>query len=104
MWIINYTMNNIHSIYIYMKNKRILTVSAFEIIHSFCLRDIYLFFSFLYSSYYITCAGNIIAIDSIITSDNIAALALKALLEYNRKSTEIKKYICICICFAYENK
>jgi len=49
------------------------------------------------------------AIDGIIASDNIAVLALKALLEYNRISTiEIKIYIYIYvymyIYFAYENK
>jgi len=68
-----------------MKNKRIfkLYVSSFEI-YSFRLCDIYSFFSFQSSSWYYitsTCAG--IAIDDIIASDNIAALALKALLEYN---------------------
>ena len=95
-----------------MKNKRIfkLYVVAFEIIYSFRFCDIYSFFSFLPSSWYhiiYMCRGSIIAIDDIIASDNIAALTLKALLEYNRISIiKIKKNICICICihFAYDNK
>jgi len=47
--------------------------------------------------------GSIIAIDDIIASDNITALALKALLKYNRLSTiEIKNvyvyvYIIFCV-------
>ena len=44
------------------------------------------------------CRQRIIAMDGIIASDNIAAFALKALLEYNRISTiEIKVYICVYI-------
>ena len=75
-----------------MKNKRIfkLYVAAFEIIYSFRFCDIYSFFSFLPSSWYhiiYMCRGSIIAIDDIIASDNIAALTLKALLEYNRINT-----------------
>jgi len=43
--------------------------------------------------------GSIIAIDDIIASDNITALALKALLKYNRLSTiEIKNvYVYVYI-------